>query len=103
MSDENNQNNEEEEEVKNYANNYKGFLDTSKYNTNSTPEFNSFPKVNIFISYQKKGTETEAIPYPEPVTTTIASTNDTNATGTAASASDANGGTVSDENDNAGY
>lgn len=54
---------EEEKKLKNYANNYKGFWDFKEDNEKKISQ--DRPEFHIYISHQKMGTETAAVPYED--------------------------------------
>ena len=53
---------EEKNKVKNYANNYKPYWETDK-NADEKRKAPDRPEFRLFISHQKMGTETSAVPY----------------------------------------
>lgn len=54
---------DEEKKLKNYANNYKGFWDFKEDNEKKISQ--DRPEFHIYISHQKMGTETAAVPYED--------------------------------------
>lgn len=59
---------EKKNKVKNYANDYKPYWETNK-NEDEKRKAPDRPEFRLFISHQKMGTETSAVPYEGQPTT----------------------------------